>query len=160
MATNKQKRAAELLIENRGKPMGEILERAGYSEATQSNPKQVTESIGWNELMEEMYPDRKVESVLNEALDANRTISTISGSKANGGTVDFVDVPDWSTRIDAVKEIHKVKGKYPTEKHELEIKGYRALTEEEIDGHIANRFATLAEAREGRVAGAIDAQGS
>lgn len=46
-------------------------------------------------------------TMLKEGLEANRTISTISGKDANSGTVDFVDVPDHQTR----KAYHDKLGK-------------------------------------------------
>ena len=44
-----------------------------------------------------------VSQVLKDGLVANRVISAIPGTEANGGTVDFVDVPDHPTRLKAVK---------------------------------------------------------
>jgi hypothetical protein len=49
-----------------------------------------------------------------EGLDATRTISTISGKEANGGTVDFVDVPDFISRHKYLETALKLKDKFPT----------------------------------------------
>jgi hypothetical protein len=58
--------------------------------------------------------DDKLASVLLDGLEANRTISTISGKEANGGTVDFVDVPDYAVRHKYLETGLKVKNKFPT----------------------------------------------
>lgn len=47
---------------------------------------------------------------LKGGLEANRTISTISGKEANGGTVDFIDVPDHKTRKDYHDKLGKLLG--------------------------------------------------
>jgi dihydroorotase-like cyclic amidohydrolase len=57
--------------------------------------------------------DDKLASVLLDGLEANRTISTISGKEANGGTVDFVDVPDYAVRHKYLETGLKVKNKFP-----------------------------------------------
>ena len=49
-----------------------------------------------------------------EGLDATRSISAISGSKANGGTVDFVDVPDYSSRHKYLETALKLKKRLVT----------------------------------------------
>ena len=47
---------------------------------------------------------------LKEGLEATRTISAISGKEANGGTVDFIDVPDHKTRKDYHDKLGKLLG--------------------------------------------------
>ncbi len=55
--------------------------------------------------------DGKLAEKIRDGLEANRTISTISGKEANGGTVDFVDVPDWNARNKVLEIVLKGKGK-------------------------------------------------
>ena|SRR3990167_784736 len=56
MATKNQEKAAELTLEKLGKGervrMGEILEESGYSPAVVKNPKIVTESKGFQEILD------------------------------------------------------------------------------------------------------------
>jgi hypothetical protein len=52
MATLKQRKALERLVENRGNVSRSMIE-AGYSPATAKNPKNLTESPGFRELLEE-----------------------------------------------------------------------------------------------------------
>jgi hypothetical protein len=66
MATSKQRKTAEILVENRGKSVSGAMREAGYSGATAKNPKNLTESDGWQELMDKFLPD----DMLLEALQA------------------------------------------------------------------------------------------
>lgn len=61
MATARQKKAVEKLVENGGsdhpRPMGEILKEAGYSDAIAKNPQKLTESKGFKDLVDQYLPD-------------------------------------------------------------------------------------------------------
>lgn len=76
MPTQKQIRAAKKVSENirtkTPKTMGEILLEAGYAESTSQNPDQVTESKGFNELMEELLPDQDVLEAHQQLLQSTR----------------------------------------------------------------------------------------
>ena len=75
--------------------------------------------LSFPELMDEMgITDEKLNEVLIEGLEANRTISAIAGHEANGGTVDFVDVPDFQTRHRYLETGLKLKDKFPSTKVE------------------------------------------
>ena len=56
MATDKQKKAFKEMVENGGYKK-DVMKNAGYSNAIVNNPKKVTESKGWDELLEEYLPD-------------------------------------------------------------------------------------------------------
>ena len=70
MATAKQKRAVEKMVENGGKdnpqPVGEILREVGYSEAIAKNPQKITESKGFKKLLDEYIPDDLILTALRE----------------------------------------------------------------------------------------------
>lgn len=76
MATTKQKIAAQKTLENIGKgdikPMGEVLRESGYSDNVADNPKIVTESKGWNELMNEYLSDEDLAKAHKELLSATK----------------------------------------------------------------------------------------
>lgn len=61
MATARQKKAVEKLVENGGndqpRPMGEILKEVGYSDAVAKNPQKLTESKGFKDLIDQYLPD-------------------------------------------------------------------------------------------------------
>lgn len=105
------KKVFEKSLENLGKPLGQIMREEGYSDNTADNPKNVTESKSWEILLDEYIPISLIAQTHKEAFKADRTISIVSGKQASGGTTDFVDVPDWQTRMKATELGYKVRGK-------------------------------------------------
>lgn len=69
MATQKQRKTAEKLVENRGS-VSAAMRDAGYTAASAKNPKNVTKSKGWQELMDEYLPDIDVAKVHHDLLNA------------------------------------------------------------------------------------------
>lgn len=63
---------------------------------------------------------------------ATKVISAIGGKEANGGTVDFVDVPDNTARINAMKLAYQIKG-HLVEKTETKHSGNIGVTVQVID---------------------------
>lgn len=59
MASQKQKRALEISLENGGN-MSKAMREAGYSPATAKNPDKLTKSGGFLKLMEEALPDNSL----------------------------------------------------------------------------------------------------
>lgn len=53
MATIKQKQAIKKIIENRGN-VSKTMKEVGYSEATAKNPKNLTNSKGWKQLLSQI----------------------------------------------------------------------------------------------------------
>ncbi len=53
MATLKQIKAVDKLVENRGTSISGAMREAGYDDTTAKNPKNLTDSIGFMELCEE-----------------------------------------------------------------------------------------------------------
>ncbi len=109
MPSLKQKLVVRELMENKGKSVSQAMKDVGYPDTTAKNPQQITNSKGFQELLDEYLPEIKLAQVHKEGLEANRTISAISGSKANGGTVDFVDVPDYPTRHKYLETAYKLR---------------------------------------------------
>lgn len=70
--TIKQKLAAKKVLENTGRPMGQIMEEVGYKPGSVKNPQQLTESKGWKELMDKYLPDDKILDVHDQLLDSKR----------------------------------------------------------------------------------------
>jgi len=111
----------EKVMENHGIGIGKKMIEEGYTKASAKNPKNVTESKSWEMLMDEYIPESLIAETHKEAFKANRTISVVSGKQATGGTTDFVDVPDWQTRMKATELGYKIRGKL-VEKFEGQIK--------------------------------------
>lgn len=116
MATQKQIRVFNKLAENGGKSVSGAMREVGYTPITAATPKKLTESKGWKELLEERLPDNLLTNKHLEGLEATRTISAIGGKEANGGTVDFVDVPDFAVREGYLKMAYQLKDKFPAAK--------------------------------------------
>ena len=106
--TAKQLLAFKESVENGGN-ISQAMKDAGYSPATVNNPSNLTDSDGWEILLETFIPDEKLAIKLDEGLDSNRTISTIKGTNANGATTDFIDVPDFATRHKYLETALKLK---------------------------------------------------
>ena len=69
MPTEKQKKAAEKIVENHGN-ISKTMKDVGYSENTAKNPKNLTDSDGWKELMETALSDEKLLDKHNELLNS------------------------------------------------------------------------------------------
>lgn len=65
--------------------------------------------------------DERLLDKLNEGLEATRSISAIAGTEANGGTVDFVDVPDYAIRHKYLETGLKLKNKFPNASNQTNV---------------------------------------
>lgn len=68
MATIKQQRAAELVVENGGN-VSRAMRDAGYSEQTAKTPSKLTESKGFRELLDDEISDDYLVGLLRNELD-------------------------------------------------------------------------------------------
>lgn len=68
MATERQKLAVDKIIENRGNVSRAMLE-VGYSPNTAKNPKNLTDSDGFKELMETYLPDDMLLRALSDDIE-------------------------------------------------------------------------------------------
>jgi len=98
-------------------------------------------NISVTELMEMMgTTDAYLNQKLNEGLEATKVVSVIPIKpkeaqpnspdlpNANSKNVEFIDVEDYPTRHKYLDMAYKLKDKYPTEKHKLEVEGELKLT--------------------------------
>jgi len=83
------------------------MEAADYRPNTAKNPKNLTESKGWEELLEKHLPDVKITEAHREALEATKIHTS--------HTEPDIVVPDHQTRLRAVDLAYKIKDKYPKE---------------------------------------------
>lgn len=77
MASNKQQMAIQLYMENRGMSVGEAMRQAGYSEASAKNPKNLTSSAAWQEMMDKYLPDIELVAVHREQLASKKLDSEV-----------------------------------------------------------------------------------
>ena len=103
MATETQKRAMDLKIERikQKKPikMGEIMREAGYSKKSAEYPKRLVESKGWQELLNSIEDSALLKKLNEIALDKK----------------------DKRANIEAIKELMKLKDRYPKQKLAISI---------------------------------------
>ena len=71
MATEKQKKAVEKVIENRGN-VSQAMRDAGYSEASAKNPSNLTRSKAWEQLLDKHLPEKMLAQKHKQLLDAKR----------------------------------------------------------------------------------------
>lgn len=107
MATLKQKRVAKNLLENRGKSVSQAMVEEGYSEATAKNPKHLTESKGWKELMDQYIPEEKLMNKLEEGLDAFKLHTSMSEPD--------IPVPDYAIRHKYLETSFKLRKRIGSE---------------------------------------------
>lgn len=116
----KQKIAFEKTIENHGN-VSKSMREAGYSEATAKNPKNLTESKGWDQLLSEISDDLLKETLL-EGLESVKPIGASilvnkEGQVIKAENEGAIEVPDNATRHKYLDTALKLKDKYPAEKH-------------------------------------------
>lgn len=127
MATLKQKKAIKNIVENHGNISRGMLE-AGYDPTTAKNPKNLTTSKAWIQLMEDYISDDKLLKKHNEALEATKPIGAQILIDKNGQVISkenegMIEVPDQVTRLKAVELGYRVKGKLrPEEGASTDIK--------------------------------------
>lgn len=102
MPTLRQKRASKL-VEN-GRTLGEVMKEAGYSSITATHPSKLTNSKGWQELMDKYLPDEEILAVHKKALHATKIYGSL--------TEPDREVEDIPTQLKAVDLTYKVKRRY------------------------------------------------
>jgi hypothetical protein len=122
MATLKQKRAFKEITEN-NRSVSDGMRRVGYKKSTATKPKNLTNTKGWNELMEKYLPDKDLAKVHKEGLLAIKRSTSLTEP-------DQID-PDYPTRHKYLDTAYKLKGKYAPEKFEHEFKDF--LTKEQTE---------------------------
>lgn len=113
MATENQKAAVKETMENLGKgkkvSLGKILRKHGYSEAVVKNPKIVTESKGWQELLEEALPESLLNKVHKQLVNKKEKIVIGVGK----GYTEIQDTGQpHSDALKAVEMARKLKGNF------------------------------------------------
>lgn len=110
MATKNQELVAQRVAEqvgNGGKVSVSKAMRGIYSPSVAKNPKKVTNTKGWNELMEKYLPDNHLGKKHREFLDGPRIVRTFK----KGELEIEVEETDPSA-VKALDIAYKIKGKY------------------------------------------------
>jgi len=130
-ATTRGKNAMKVYSENRGnKSLGESMRDVGYSDAYADNCHQFQQSSAYTEYQENLekaIPDDLVTKRLREYLDLQDVVM-----KNNPLTGEFEVVPSGmphKQRLDAIKEVNKLKDKYPNQKVQHDVQGTLTISD-------------------------------
>jgi hypothetical protein len=136
MATPKQKKAVKIFVENRGKSVSSAMREAGYSDASAKNPKNLTSTKAWQELLDKALPDKKLLQVHKKILNAQRVEHMVFPLGMHEGDIKkllnsvgctpkkiqhgqqailvWFWAPDFKARASAVELAYKIKGRLIT----------------------------------------------
>lgn len=124
MPTLKQKKVVKELSDNVGMPIGEAMRRSGYSKTTSETPQRLTDSKGWEELMESYLPDKDLAKVHKEGLKATKhqgvggMVMGLEKGKVDSVGHTEIEIADYATRHKYLDSAYKLKGKYAADKVE------------------------------------------
>jgi len=111
--TQKHKTAFKKIVEDGGKK-GESMIKAGYSKNTAKTPTKMTKTKGWEQLLKQYLPDKKLAEVHSKLLKHK----------------------DWRARDSGLDKGYKLKGKYTPEKVEHSGEIATIVTEAELAEYI------------------------
>lgn len=112
MATIKQRKAIEKIMDKHGS-ISAAMREVGYTNATAKNPKNLTESDGWKELMGEYLSDKLLAERHQELLNKREVHRIGHGEDAE---YEMSDEPDTQAVSKALDMAYKLKGSYAAEK--------------------------------------------
>lgn len=112
MATVKQKLAFKKTLENNGS-VSKAMREAKYAPGTAKNPKILTESKGWQELMQQHLPDNSLAKKHRQMLNKTEKI-VVSDGNQSGSHIEDTGQPH-SDVNKALDMAYKLKRLYPQE---------------------------------------------
>lgn len=122
MATFKQKLTAKHLVENGGN-IGKAMRAAGYSKATAKTPQKLTLSKGWQDLMEDIFPDKTLLIKHRQLLNAKKAIFI--------GNKKYL-ISDNVALAKALDLAYKIKGRYTYKEDNKPLREFDGWTQDEL----------------------------
>ena len=110
-------------MENRGN-ISKSMREAGYSKATAKNPKNLTASKGWNEIMQVYLPEENLAKLHKQQLRSKRTV--FYNKKK-------YKIEDNEARLRALDIAYKILGKYKPTK--IEVRTFEGWTPTELENY-------------------------
>jgi len=109
MATQRQKLVLGKMLENTGASMYKIMRAAGYSEAYAKNPKDLVETRGFQDLLNEAgVTDERIAQVMSDGLGATKPLYKNNNKT---GQIELVaETPDHTVRHKYLETAIKAKG--------------------------------------------------
>jgi|TARA_Y100000310_G_C20701923_1_gene830801 hypothetical protein len=122
MATEKQKKAVERIVENHGN-VSKSMREAGYTDASAKNPKNLTESDGYKEItqnvvermiierdralgmMAEKIADAKYRDMSDSTDKLTKNIQLLTGGDTDRGRISVFEVPTSLAKKNAINTI-------------------------------------------------------
>lgn len=129
MPTIKQQNAFNGAVGNGGN-ITQAMRDAQYSENTLNTPQKLTESRGWQELMEEYLPDTLLGVKHKELLEIKKKVRTFK----RGDIIEQYEELDSNAVGKGLDMAYKLKGYYAPEKKELKHSGTLSQLLNEIEG--------------------------
>lgn len=114
MATIRQKMAIKKLLENHGS-VSRAMREVGYSPNTAKNPRDLTESKAWEELMEKHLPDNLLVKKHKELLTIPKKVRQFN----KGDLMSEYEELDSQAISKGLDMAYKLKGKYKPEKRDV-----------------------------------------
>ena len=112
MPTHRQKKTATKVVEARGN-MGKAMIAGGYTKASAKNPKNLTDSKGWKELMESNLPDNLLARKHQALLNKKEIVVVGKGKDREVLPTKEIDATAVAKGLDLA---YKIKNKYPAER--------------------------------------------
>lgn len=112
--TNKQKESLKNFVENRGN-ISRAMREAGYQEATAKNPKNLTESKGWQELWKQNFSPERTQALVNKLMKEYEETDKIKDKRSLLGLIDYLT---------------KVSDAYPDKKINLKVSQQEQILDE------------------------------
>ena len=111
MATAKQRKALEILVESGGDmPVGTAMKKAGYSPATAKTPQKLTESEAYKSLFQPEKTQQIVDNLHKLAISAEDEKNQIEATKVWMDRA--VPKTQESTNTNFVQVVNNLRGKY------------------------------------------------
>ena len=117
MPTEKQKKAFKEIVEN-GRNKGDAMVRAGYSAHTAIAPTKLTNSKGWQELLDKYLPEDDLAKIHNEGLKASKKV--YKNNNKTGKVENVGKEADFGVRHKYLDTAYKLRGSYAPEKKRFE----------------------------------------
>lgn len=128
MATIRQKTAINKIVEKRGS-VSAAMREAGYSAKTAKNPKNLTNSKSFKELLDHYLPEDLVLKKHKELIEIPVKIRTF----IKGDLTTEVESLDGASMGKGIEMAYKLRGSFAPEKHVQMITGLENLDDEALD---------------------------
>ena len=110
MPTIRQKKAFKEVLN--GSTISGAMVKAGYSPTTASTTGKLTNTKGWEELLQKHLPDRVLTKKHRELLEKREVVLTSKRSETGEKVFEVLDQPETQAVSKALEMAYKLKGRY------------------------------------------------